>query len=91
MVLYGQSSGPIDPVDPAVLASKGSLFLTRPTLVHHTAGREELTARAGAVLGMVKEGKLDVRIGETFPLAETKAAHDALEGRRTTGKVLIIP
>ena len=91
MALYGQSSGKVDPIDPAILAEKGSLFLTRPTLVNYTTTRDELTARAGAVMGMVRDGKLNVRIGETFPLAEAKAAHDALEGRRTTGKVLLIP
>ncbi len=91
MVLYGQSSGPVPPFELNTLAGKGSLFVTRPSLVSHTATREELEKRAGAVLEMVSSGKLDVRIGATFPLAEAKAAHDALEGRRTTGKVLLLP
>jgi len=91
MVLYGQSSGPVAPLDPAILNQKGSLFLTRPSLFHYIASREDLATRAGAVLEMVNSGKLDVRIGETFPLVEAKAAHDALEGRKTTGKVLLIP
>ena len=91
MVLYGQSSGKIDPFDVGALATKGSLFLTRPSLVHHILTREELTRRAGDVLDWVSQGKLKVRIGATFPLGEAKAAHDALEGRKTTGKVLLSP
>jgi len=91
MVLYGQSSGPVPSFELNTLNGKGSLFVTRPSLVHHTFTREELETRAGAVLGMVSSGKLDVRIGATYPLAEAKAAHDALEGRRTTGKVLLKP
>ena len=91
MVLYGASSGPIPPFDLNVLNGKGSLFVTRPSLVHHTFTREELENRVGALLGMVSSGKLNVRIGATFPLAEAKAAHDALEGRKTTGKVLLKP
>ena len=70
---------------------KGSLFLTRPTLTHYVAAREELLARASAVLGQVASGALDVRIGGRYPLEEAGRAHDDLEGRRTTGKVLIIP
>jgi NADPH2:quinone reductase len=91
MVLYGQSSGPVGPFELNTLNGKGSLFVTRPSLVHHTFTREELENRAGALLGMVASGKLDVRIGATYPLAEAKAAHDALEGRQTTGKVLLKP
>ena len=91
MALYGQSSGKIDPIDPAILAAKGSLFLTRPTLASYIAKREELEKRASDIMGWVKAGKLNVRIGATYPLAEAKAAHDALEGRKTTGKVLLIP
>ena len=91
MVLYGQSSGPVPPFDPAILGKYGSLFLTRPSLFHYIATREALEHCAGAVLDMVNGGKLDVRIGETFPLAEAKASHDALEGRKTTGKVLLTP
>jgi NADPH2:quinone reductase len=91
MVLYGQSSGPVAPVDPQVLNRKGSLFLTRPTLYHYTATREELLARADEVLGWVADGTLSVQIGREYPLAETAAAHRALEGRQTTGKVLLIP
>jgi NADPH:quinone reductase len=91
MVLYGASSGPLPPVDLGVLAAKGSLFVTRPSLVNHIATRAELEKRAGEVLGWVASGKLKVRIGAEFPLAKAKDAHDALEGRKTTGKVLLIP
>jgi NADPH2:quinone reductase len=89
MVLYGASSGPLPPFDLAQLAAKGSLFVTRPSLVNYIASREELEKRSDEVLGWVASGKLSVRIGAEYPLAEAKAAHDALEGRRTTGKVLL--
>ena len=91
MVLFGQSSGPVAPFNPAVLAQKGSLFLTRPTLFHYIADRPSLERRAGEVLAAVVAGRLDVRIGATFPLAQAKDAHRALEGRKTTGKVLLLP
>ena len=91
MALYGQSSGPIDPLDPAILGQKGSLFLTRPSLFSYIAKNEELASRAADIMGWVTSGKMKVRIGATFPLADAKAAHDALEGRKTTGKVLLIP
>lgn len=91
MVLYGASSGPVPPFELNTLAGKGSLYVTRPSLASYTATREELESRSGAVLEMVTSGKLNVRIGATYPLAEAKAAHDALEGRQTTGKVLLIP
>ena len=91
MVLYGQSSGPVEPVDPQILSQKGSLFLTRPTLGHYVATREELRERASAVLGWVADGTLKVRIGCEFPLAAAAEAHRELEARRTTGKVLLIP
>ena len=91
MVLFGQSSGPIEPFDPQVLAQKGSLFLTRPTIGHYTATRGELLERAGQVLGLVASGALAVRIGHELPLTKAVEAHRDLEGRRTTGKVLLIP
>jgi len=91
MVLYGQSSGPVPPFELNTLNGKGSLYVTRPSLVHYTLTRAELEARAAELMGWVAEGKLNLRIGATFPLAEAKAAHDALEGRKTTGKVLILP
>jgi len=91
MVLYGQSSGPVEPFELQVLAHKGSLYLTRPTIGHYTANRAELIERAGQVLGLVASGALTVRIGHEFPLTEAAKAHRELEGRRTTGKVLLIP
>jgi NADPH2:quinone reductase len=91
MVLYGQSSGPIGTFDPQVLNQKGSVFLTRPSLFHHVATREELQERAGDVLGWVRDGKLRLRTEFEFPLKDAAEAHRALEGRRTTGKVLLIP
>jgi len=91
MVLYGQSSGPIGSFDPQVLSQKGSLFLTRPTLAHYITTRAELVARAGEVLSWVKSGTLKVRIEHEFSLAETAEAHRALEARKTTGKLLLIP
>lgn len=91
MVLCGQSSGPVEPLDPQLLNQKGSLFLTRPTLAHYTRTRKELLQRAGAVFGDVAAGNLKVRIGREFPLSEAAAAHRELEARRTTGKVLLIP
>lgn len=91
MVLYGASSGPVPPLDLQILNAKGSLFITRPSLVHHMITRAELEARAGAVMGWVTSGKVKVRIGATYPLAQAKQSHDDLEGRKTTGKVLLIP
>jgi NADPH2:quinone reductase len=91
MVLYGQSSGPVGPLDPQVLNTKGSLFLTRPSLFHYIATRDELVRRAGEVLGWIQKGELTLRVGATFPLAEAAQAHRDLEGRRTTGKVLLLP
>ncbi len=90
LVLFGQSSGPVPPFDLARLGA-GSFFVTRPSLLHYTQDRTELELRAGAVLGAVAAGRLDVRVGARFPLAEAAEAHRALEGRRTTGKVLLIP
>jgi len=89
MVLFGQSSGPVPPVDPQLLNQKGSLFLTRPTLAHYVATRDELLWRAGELFGWMAAGELDVRIGAEFALADAAEAHRALEGRRTTGKVLL--
>jgi NADPH:quinone reductase len=91
MVLYGQSSGPIGAFDPQVLNQKGSLFLTRPSLGHYIATREELSQRAGEVLGWIRDGKLKLRTELEFPLKDAAEAHRALEGRKTTGKVLLIP
>ena len=91
MVLYGQSSGPIGSFDPQVLSQKGSLFLTRPTIAHYIATRAELVTRAGEVLSWVKSGTLKLRIEHEFSLAEAAEAHRALEARKTTGKLLLIP
>lgn len=90
LVLYGQSSGSVPPMDPALL-SKGSLFLTRPGLTHYIATREELLWRAGDVLRGIAAGELKLRIEKTYPLAEAARAHADLEGRKTTGKLLLIP
>jgi NADPH:quinone reductase len=91
MVLYGQSSGPVAAFDPQLLNQKGSLFLTRPSLGHYVATRAELLERASAVLGWVADGSLNVRVGREFPLAAAAEAHGELEGRKTIGKVLLIP
>lgn len=90
LILFGQSSGPIPPVDPQLLNQKGSLFLQRPSLNHHIITRDDLLRRAGEVLGWVQKGELKIRIGATFPLAQAAEAHRQLEGRKTTGKVLLI-
>ena len=89
MVLFGQSSGPVDPINPQLLNQKGSLFLTRPTLHHYTATRDELLWRAGELFQWMGRGELAVRVGAEFPLSEVAEAHRALEGRRTTGKVVL--
>ena len=91
MVLFGQSSGPVPPVDPGILAGKGSLFLTRPTLANYAANRDELSWRANDLFGWIAGSKLKLKIDHVFPLAEAGRAHQELEGRRTTGKVLLIP
>jgi len=91
LVLFGGSSGPVPPVDPQTLNGKGSLFLTRPTLVDHVVSRDELLWRASDVLGAAARGELSVRIGGRYPLAEAARAHEDLAGRRTTGKLLLIP
>jgi NADPH:quinone reductase len=91
MVLFGGSSGAVPPFDLIQLSQKGSLYLTRPTLNHYTATTEELRARSTAVFKMIAEGKLKLRIEHTYPLADAAAAHRDLEGRKTTGKLLLIP
>jgi NADPH:quinone reductase len=91
LVLYGASSGPVPPVDPMVLSQKGSLYMARTTLAHFTATHEELLARSSAVFDMIASGKLKLRIAHTYPLAEAQQAHRDLEGRKTTGKLLLIP
>lgn len=91
LVLFGQSSGAVPPIDPGSLAAKGSLYLTRPSLAHYSATREELVSRSGDVLGWVAQDELKIRIERTFRLSDAAEAHRELESRRTTGKLLIIP
>ena len=91
LALYGQSSGPVPAFDPGLLAQKGSLFLTRPSLAHYAASREELLWRAGELLALVEAGELQLRIEQTFPLSAVAEAHRQLEARLTTGKVLLLP
>lgn len=91
LALFGQASGPVPSFDPNILNGKGSLFLTRPSLGHYLLTREELVWRAGDVLGWIASGKLKLRIERTYPLAEAAAAHRDLEGRKTAGKLLLIP
>jgi NADPH2:quinone reductase len=91
MVLYGGSSGPVPPFDLVALSQKGSLYVTRPSLGSYIATREELLARSGALFAMIGAGTLRLRIEHTYPLAEARQAHRDLEGRKTTGKLLLIP
>ena len=91
MVLFGGSSGAVPPFDLVALSQKGSLYVTRPTLAHYIATREELVSRSGAVFGMLASGTLKLRIEHIYPLTEAQRAHRDLEGRKTTGKVLLIP
>ena len=91
LVLFGQSSGPVAPFDPQLLAQRGSLFLTRPTLGNYTATRAELQERAADLFGWIAAGKLRLRTEFEFPLKDAGKAHEALTGRQTTGKVLLIP
>ena len=91
MVLFGASSGPVPPFDIQTLNQKGGLFLTRPALAHYTATREELMWRAESLFSWIGQGNLDVRIGGTYSLADAAQAHRDLEGRKTTGKLILIP
>lgn len=91
LALYGAASGPVPPVDPQRLNAAGSLFLTRPTLGHYIATREELLWRTRDIFGWIAAGDLSVHIGGRYPLEEAKHAHDDIESRRTTGKLLLIP
>jgi NADPH2:quinone reductase len=91
MVLFGGSSGAVPPFDPITLSQKGSLFLTRPTLNHYIVTRDDLEARASAIFEMIAAKKLKLRIEHIYPLVEAQQAHRDLEGRKTTGKLLLIP
>src|ERR1044071_2539813 len=91
LVLFGQSSGPVPPLDPGKLAAKGSLFLTRPSLTHYTLDTAELLQRAGDLFAWIQSGNVKVRIDKSFPLKDAADAQRELEGRRTTGKVVLVP
>src|SRR5713226_2394162 len=91
MVLFGGSSGAVPPIDPIALSQKGSLFLTRPSIGHYIMSRQALQERAGAIFGMIRGGKLKLRIEHVYPLEQAVQAHRDLEGRKTTGKLLLIP
>ena len=91
MVLYGAASGRVPPFDPMRLEGGGSLCLTRPSIRHYTATREELLGRAGDVFGWIADGELQLRIGGRYPLEDARRAHEDLEGRRTTGKLILVP
>ena len=91
MILFGAASGPVPPLDLQIINQRGSLFVQRPSLNHHIAAREELVQRAGDVLGWIRDGKIKLRVEHQFPLAQAADAHRALEGRKTTGKILLIP
>jgi NADPH2:quinone reductase len=91
MVLFGQSSGAVAPFDPQILNQKGSLYLTRPTLAHYIASREELLQRSGDILQWVRDGSLSLKIDRELPLADAGQAHQLLESRKTAGKLLLIP
>lgn len=91
LALYGGASGKVDPVDPMTLNAKGSLFLTRPTLAHHILTRDELLRRAGEVFEWIRSGTVEFRIGGRYPLEDAGRAHEDLEARRTTGKLLLVP
>ena len=91
MALFGQASGPVGSFDPGLLAAKGSLFLTRPTLVHYTARRDDLLTHAADLFDVVEKGVVKVEIHQTYPLAEAARAHQDLEARKTTGSTILIP
>lgn len=91
MVLFGGSSGPVAPIDPLLLTQKGSLYLTRPSLGNYISTAQELQQRAAVVFGMIRDGKLKLRIEHVYPLADAQKAHRELESRKTTGKLLLIP
>jgi NADPH2:quinone reductase len=91
MVLFGASSGPVEPIDPQILNQKGGLFLTRPSIGQYTADREELLWRAESLFSWIGQNNLNVRIGGTYELSDVEQAHRDLEGRKTTGKLLLIP
>jgi NADPH:quinone reductase len=91
MVLYGQSSGPVPPIDPAILVSKGSLFFTRPTLNHYAMSRDEILSRTSDLFRWIEKGELKFKVDHVFGMADAAKAHEELAGRRTTGKVVLLP
>jgi NADPH2:quinone reductase len=91
LALFGASSGPVPPLDPQRLNSAGSVFLTRPSLPHYVLTRQELVWRSGEVFAAITDGSLNIRVGATYPLADAQRAHEDLEGRRSTGKLLLLP
>ena len=91
LVLFGGASGPVPPVDLQVLNQKGGLFVTRPALAQYTATREELMWRAESLFSWIGQDNLSVRIGGTYELSNARQAHEDLEGRKTTGKLILIP
>ncbi len=91
LVSFGQASGPIEPFDPGVLAAKGSLFLTRPTLMTYTANRDDLLASAGELFDAVLSGAVKVEVNQVYPLAEAARAHRDLAARLTTGSTVLVP
>lgn len=91
MVTFGNASGPVDPISPLELSANGSLYLTRPTLFHHVVTQDEIQRRADDLFGWIADGRLHVRIGARFALADAAEAHRALEGRQTSGKVILVP
>lgn len=91
LVLFGNSSGPVPPIDPLTLSTAGSIFMTRPTLFHHVATRDELLSRSKELFSWLKSGTVRLTIDRSLPLAEAGQAHRLLEGRKTTGKLLLIP
>jgi NADPH2:quinone reductase len=91
LAIFGFSSGPVTPIDPAILGAKGSLYLTRPGLNQYIATREELLMRTRDVFAWLGDGRMKLKIEREYPLADASESHKALEGRKTTGKVLLIP
>ena len=91
MVTFGNASGPVDPVLPLRLSQGGSLFLTRPSLFDYISTRDDLEWRAGELFGWIADGRLEIMVGDHIPLSEARRAHEAIEGRATTGKVLLVP
>jgi NADPH2:quinone reductase len=91
MVSFGQSSGKVPPLDTGILAQKGSLFLTRPSLMHYTAARADLVAAANELFDVVRSGAVQILVNRRYPLREAADAHRALEGRQTTGSTVLLP